>query len=383
MSTVIIFRDLLLPPSETFIREQGERLTQFSPLYVGLRNDKGISLPKEKTYIVNDGSTYGKMKQIAFKAIQADLGIAKTLKRHKPRLIHAHFGPDGLTVLPLAEKLSIPLLVTFHGYDATVYDEYALKSKIFSHRNYAKKKNQLQASKARYIAVSHFIKQKMVESGFDPEHIIQHYIGIDIDKFTPIPDVPREDIVLFVGRLVEKKGCSYLISAMAEVQQRCPDVELIVIGDGPLRSELELEAKNKLKKFRFLGFQPPKEIKAWMNKAKLFSVPSIIAENGDAEGFGMVFAEANAMGVPVVSFKTGGIPEAVLDGETALLAEEKDDKQLAEHIHYLLTDQEAWKRFSDNGYRRVRDLFDIRQQTAKLEQIYEETIAGGYTPAQR
>jgi len=94
------------------------------------------------------------------------------------------------------------------------------------------------------------------------------------------------------------------------------------------------------------------------------------------EGFGMVFAEAQAMGLPVVSFSSGGIPEAVADGETGLLATESDSKRLAACILRLLEDEELWQRFSQKGQERVRTIFNLKEQTRALESIYEHRVLG-------
>jgi len=111
-----------------------------------------------------------------------------------------------------------------------------------------------------------------------------------------------------------------------------------------------------------------------MGRAAVFSVPSVVAATGDAEGFGLVFAEAQAMGTPVVSFATGGIPEAVAHGRTGLLAAERDADGLADAIVTTLTDDGAWQRMSEAGQARVRAEFDLRRQTQALEQIYR-TVA--------
>ena len=118
-----------------------------------------------------------------------------------------------------------------------------------------------------------------------------------------------------------------------------------------------------------------------MSKASVFCTPSVVAKSGDAEGFGMVFAEAQAMGVPVASFATGGIPEAVEHGITGLLAPERDTNALAENIVTLLTDAPLWTRFSAAGRERVHKHFDLAKQTAKLEQIYQQVLLENHVGA--
>lgn len=291
----------------------------------------------------------------------------------KPLLIHAHFGTDGVLAQTFSMALSLPLIVTFHGFDATTKDEFANRS-FYSHRKYIRRREHLIKGCTKFIAVSEFIKGKLLEQGFPEEKIVVHYIGVDINKFQPSPKVIRRPIILFVGRLVEKKGCTFLIRAMQDVQKHIPEAELVVIGDGPLRKRLQYEAERSLRKFQFLGVQPHNVVKEWMDRAKIFSVPSITAECGDAEGFGLVFAEAQAMGVPVVSFQSGGISEAVSNGETGFLLPEKDWEGLAEYITLLFSDKVLWERMSKAGPERVRDKFNLEKQTGILEGLYKECL---------
>jgi glycosyltransferase involved in cell wall biosynthesis len=112
-----------------------------------------------------------------------------------------------------------------------------------------------------------------------------------------------------------------------------------------------------------------------MQKAMVLSVPSVKVPNGNSEGFGMVFAEAQASGLPVVSFSHGGIPEAVAHSESGFLAPEQDWRKLSEYILILLKNEALWERFSRAGRRRVEQKFDLHNQTARLEEIYEEVLA--------
>jgi glycosyltransferase involved in cell wall biosynthesis len=373
---VLIYRDTLLLQSETFILSQADSLSDFTPLFVAAREVAGIELPADRRFLVSDGSWPGRCREILFKVFaRIGPGQRDALARRAPRLIHAHFGPDGVLALPLARALRIPLVVTLHGFDATVRDA-AARTSFYSHRKYAARRGQLARGCAKVIAVSRFIAEKAAQQGFPADKTVVHYIGVDVDKFQPPAGGVREPLVLFVGRLVDKKGCSYLIRAMAEVQRAAPEVELVIIGDGPLRRELEVEARGSLRRYRFLGGQPSPVVRDWMSRARVFSVPSITAGSGDAEGFGIVFAEAQAMGVPVASFASGGIPEAVAHGETGLLSPERDWRGLARHIALLLGDEPHWNRMSADARRRVVEHFDLRKQTRLLEDIYRGVLTG-------
>lgn len=372
--TVLVYRDTLLPTSETFILAQAESLSQFTPLYVGARAVPGLAVPAERRVLINDGSWIGRYREARFKLLdQLSPRQITQLARRAPRLVHAHFAPDGLLALPIARALGVPLVVTLHGFDVTLHDA-AVRRSFYAHRKYLARRAELTGACDQVICVSRFIADRAARHGFPADRTVVHYIGVDVERFAPVPGVARAPVVLFVGRLVDKKGCSFLIRAMAEVQRTMPDVELVVIGDGPLRASLEAEARAALRRHRFLGAQPSAVVRDWLSRARVFSVPSITADSGDAEGFGIVFAEAQAMKVPVASFASGGIPEAVAHGETGLLSPEKDWRGLAGNLAALLGDDALWRRMSEAARRRVVEHFDLRTQTRRLEQIYRGLV---------
>jgi glycosyltransferase involved in cell wall biosynthesis len=368
---VAVFRDGLLPISETFIRAQVDALTSFQGVYVGCRICDGIAISGHPVVVMHPGMP-GQMERLVLRMTGMAPGLVSGLRKHRPAILHAHFGPDGALAMPLAEELKIPLVVTFHGYDASLTDEEFGQS--FPGRWYLGRRERLKQAATSFVAVSHFIAGKLFEQGFPGEKVQVHYIGVDTDEFKPQPQVARERKILFVGRLVEKKGCEYLIRAMEPIQKAMPDVELVVVGDGPLRGSLEQLAKSLLRKYTFTGAQPATSIREWMNRASVLCTPSVIADNGDAEGFGMVFIEAQSSGLPVVSFASGGIPEAVQHGATGYLAPEKDWRKLSEYLGCLLSDTATWTRFSHAGREWVQERFDLKRQTAKLEQIYQDAI---------
>lgn len=245
-SSIIIYCNRLLPHSETFVRSQAEALEQAIPHYIGLRLVPGLPLPKERTIVVNQGGLLGKSSEVTAKLWQFSPSFIQYLRNLNPALIHAHFGQAGAMVLPLARNLQLPLVVTFHGFDITTKDEHVKPS--LEHWIYVRRRERLKREARLFIAVSEFIKKKLLELGFPEDKIVVHYIGVDTKLFQPISAVQRQPAVLFVARLVEKKGCEYLIKAMSKVQAAMPEVDLVVIGDGPLRPNLEQLAAKTLRR---------------------------------------------------------------------------------------------------------------------------------------
>ncbi|WP_124728319.1 glycosyltransferase [Staphylospora marina] len=368
---VLIYRNHLLPYSETFVVNQAEHLKRYEPVYAGSRRVSGLTLPEDRVMVVNEGGAAGKIREIGAKLFGFPDSFTSRVARLGPSLIHAHFGPDGLQALDLAKRTGLPLLVTFHGYDVTTRDEHAAS---WSHRHYVRNRMRLAGEGTLFIAISRFIRNKLLEQGYPEEKVRVHYTGINLDFFRPDPAVPRGRTVLFVGRLVENKGCRYLIEAMTEVGRTNPDVELVIIGDGPLRESLQRQAEAARVRCRFLGVRPVEEVREWMKRAAVFCVPSVEIHTGASEGIGTVFMEAQALELPVVSFATGGIPEAVIHGQTGLLAPPRDVAELARHLCRLLDDPELWTAMSRRARRHVEKLFDLKKQNGLLEDIYDECI---------
>ena len=215
---------------------------------------------------------------------------------------------------------------------------------------------------------------KLIIQGFPAEKVITHCLGVDTNQFRSKPKFPRQQIVLFVGRFLEKKGCEYLIRAMARVQAAIDEVEFVLIGDGELKTELETLVAKLLRRYQFLGFQPQSAVKSWMDRSMLLVVPSVTAATGDSEGLPTVVIEAQAMGLPVVASNHAGIPQAVINGETGFLTAERDITGLAACILRLLRDPELWQRFSVNGKEHVEKNFNLDKQTKILENIYKSVL---------
>jgi glycosyltransferase involved in cell wall biosynthesis len=355
---------VLLLPSETFILAQARALSEYVPIFAGLeRAHPGLTLPQEPLLLSDCGRSIADLRAKLYRRTGIAPFFHRKAKRSRPNLVHAHFASGGRAALPIARALSVPLLVTLHGADVTVRGPQA---DIYK---------RLGEQASLFLCISKFIRNRALEAGFPSQKLLVHYIGIDRDLFSPSASRGVPQGVLFVGRLVEKKGCEYLLRAMQLVQRTHPQCELTVIGDGPLRLSLEALAKELNIRCQFRGVQPAAVVHQALQKAQVFCVPSVTASNGDSEGLGIVFAEAQAMGVPVVSTNHGGIPEVVEDHLTGLLAPERDYEALADALSLLLDDEDLWQRLQRGALQRVEQFFDLKTQTALLEKTYNEVTA--------
>lgn len=379
MRNVLMFSSLLLPPSQTFVRAQAETLQAFTAYYAGSRRVPGLELPADRTLVINSGGKGGSAQELLFKLTGLAPQFTRRVQEIQPALVHAQFGLSGVLVLSLVRSLQVPLIVHYRGADATV-DPHQARFNSLNHWLYYQRRPQLRQQAQLFLTVSKFIRDRLLAQGFPAEKVKAHYHGVDIAQFNPDPHRPREPVVLFVGRLAGKKGCDDLIQAMAKVQATLPDLELVMIGEGPLKAELEALAAQKLKRYQFLGVQPQAVVREWMNRAQVLAAPSVTTADGDSEGLPNVVLEAQAMQLPVVSTYHAGIPEAVIQGETGFLVQEHDADGLAAYILKMVQDQDLWLKFSHQGRSHMEQNFNRSRQTRVLEGIYESVLLE-YKPA--
>ncbi len=370
--TVVIFCDHLLYSSETFIHAQASALSDFEPAFAGGRIVAGLDLREKRVHVINKGNIVGKFEELGFKLFGLAPALVRQLSSLKPVLLHAHYGPNGLRALPLAHALRVPIIVTFHGSDVTITDLSYQKASL-GFRHYQANKGKLRKSGDLFLAVSKFIRRKLLEQGFPEEKVLVHYTGVDTKKFQPA-SAEGSPVILFVGRLEESKGAEFAIRASAEVQKQLPAAELVLVGDGTLRAYLEKLAKQSLRRYRFLGSRTSEEVREWMNRASVVCVPSIRRRSGEEEGLGMVCVEAEAAAKPVVAFYSGGIPEVVRHGSTGYVVPERDWRGMAGYILELLQNPELRQQFGRTGRELVMRQFDLEQCTRQLERIYATVI---------
>lgn len=376
---IVVYRDHLLPASETFVLDHARSLRGFAPQLVGSRRVPGLMLEDGEALVVNCGGTLGRLLEGLHKTFGIAPGLMRRLRRLRPVLIHAHFGPDAAIALPLARRLAIPLIVTFHGYDVTM-DE-SMSEPAWGHRLYFRRRPRLAREGTLFLPVASHLRARLIDQGFDAAKIVVFPNAVDTRRFAPDETIAEQPIVLFVGRLVEKKGCVDLVETMAAVQAEHPELELVVIGEGPLRGDLERQAESSLGRFRFLGLQPPDAVRSWMARAAMLAAPSVTASTGNTEGMPIVVLEAQSMALPVVGTLHAGIPEVVVEGETGLLVAEGDRPALAAAIGRLWRDAGLRAELGRRARQRACAHFDRADYTERLEAIYRQVLEQRDGPA--
>lgn len=378
MKTVGIYRSNYPWPSEPFITQQAAHFRKYAPTFLVRTRTEETAFP---TIAISDKDPR-RFKQILHTLTRSPR-LFPDLTGVRYDLLHAHFAVDGVYAMPLALRLNVPLVVTVHGYEITSHrrPSWAKGSqRKFQFVQYLLHERHLKEQTSTFIAISEYIKGRLLERGYPDEKVRVHYIGVNLEEFTPAPSLPNgERYVLCVGRHTEKKGIDTLLRAWAEIAGRHPSVTLVQVGAGPLTVELT-ELAHRLgieRRLRFLGVQPRREVLRLMQQAEVFCLPSRAAVSGDCEGLGIVFNEASACAVPVVATRHGGIPEAVLHGETGLLVPEGDSKALGEALDHVLSDGALREQFGRRGREYVCERFDARKQGAKLEDIYDSVTSSG------
>ena len=289
--------------------------------------------------------------------------------------IHAHWLlPQGAVAAALKRSFGIPVLTTAHGADV-----YALRSPLIQ----PWKRWALRASDA-ITAVSAELRTAMVPLGVNEDRVQVIPMGIDTTRFHPDAASPalRErlagggPLLVFVGRLAEKKGTRYAIDALATILGAHPTARLAIVGDGPERSALEAQAVSLgvASRITFVGAVPHSELPGYYASADVSLAPSIVAGDGDTEAFGLVVGEAMASGCAVVASRVGGISEVLSDGETGLMVPSKEPAALAAAVVRLLGDPSLRARLSSAGTLDARERLDERRIGAAYSELLGDLV---------
>jgi colanic acid/amylovoran biosynthesis glycosyltransferase len=286
-------------------------------------------------------------------------------------VVHCHYGVAGLRYGVAARLWRAPLVVSFYGYDASRYPRDR------GERVY----EPLFAAVQRVTSLSAHMDDRLRALGCAPAKLCRVPLAVDAsagDAPRAAPRVTGEVRLLTVARLVEKKGIDVALRALGSLRDEFPSLRYDVIGDGPLRAELESLAASLgiADRVRFRGPLTNDAVQRAMRDADLFVLPSMTAPNGDEEGTPTVLIEASYAGLPVLATRHAGIPDIVADGESGVLVAEGDPAALADGLRALLAARERWPAMGEAGRRLMIERGHLTADVAaRLEALYLELLA--------
>ena len=294
--------------------------------------------------------------------------IEDVISKLKPDVVHSHhiFTLTPLLALKVASDLGIPRVATNHtiflAHDFRMF--WSIASLILPTRYY------LQYAQA-IISVSR-AADTFVESIMGSDLRARRFIvpnAVDTLRIKPPEREPEDNIILFVGRLVYRKGLHVLVKALQRIKGR--DFKLYVVGGGYMEIPARMLAKayGVEDKVEFLGVVPEDVKIELYRRAKIVVVPSILNES-----FGIVALEAMAAGRPVIASRVGGLEDIVVNGETGVLVEPGSEEQLAEAIELLLDDEPYRRRLGANARRVVEERYSWDVVLDRIVDVYNYTL---------
>ena len=304
--------------------------------------------------------------------------LAKHFRKHEFMIVHAHKPKDNLLSGVACRLTGVPYLVrTLHGSWEPFQGFEHLKIKIYEYLDRIANKHLV----STIVAVTSKI-QALLTHGYPREKVVCIHNGIDAESLQLRRDkrnirkdlnIGQEAVILgTVGRLTPVKGHVYLLKAMQTLVSKNKDVRLVIVGDGPLRNQLEnLAVELQIEKnVLFVGHQ--NDACDFIDAMDVFVLPSL------HEGIPMVLLEALALSRPVVASRTGGIPEVIEDGVSGLLVEAGNPMALAEALAVLTKDVARAEQLGKNGRVRVEQRFTSNVMAAKTADLYRRLVSSRF-----
>ena len=283
-------------------------------------------------------------------------------RRHRISLLHSHFGYWAHLTGPVARATGRPWTVAVHGHDVLVEGD----------------PHGVLPDADRVVVPSQFLAAAVQRLGVHDERLRVLPPGLDLEALPYRPPAPRDDgsvHVTFAGRYVAKKGVLDAARALARARESVPNLQVRFVGHGPLEGELRTLLTELALPAELVDGSRPGAVRSTLAAGDLLLTASRTAADGDAETLGLVNLEAHALGVPVVTTRSGGIPEAV-DPRAATLVPEGDVTAMARAVVGLAQAPESWAARARAGRVHVEQHFDLHERTAELEQLWLELLSG-------
>ena len=325
--------------------------------------------PRAMETLVNDGGMVANLRRHPWKWLLVPgfllgmlLATARQIRRGKFHAVHAHWLIPQGSVAVLARMVGHPrppLLLTIHGGDLYTFGSAPFR---WLKREVAKRA-------AAITVVGTAMQEAVGELAGDGVPVLVKPMGVAFSAFRPAPEVTRaRSELLFVGRLVEKKGLRYLLDALPEIASAVPDVRLTVVGFGPEEAELRDRARRlgMSERVAFQGAVPQSRLPGFYQRATTLVAPFVQAESGDRDGLGLVMVEALACGCPVVTTRIPAVKDVFEGAWPEFCAEPANPRSIAEKVVRLVLARE-------------RAAADALRQGANLKRKFDwDFVANGY-----
>lgn len=384
MKTVLHYKSgVFLPITENWIYRQIINVHRYAPIVYCLDEQNLDVYPLSHIRSLNfkRGNSHPEVlfNKLGYRFLKFYPAFFFYLRRDRPSLAHAHFGPSGYNFLGLKRIFGLPLITTFYGYDLSMLPRQCPEWR----RNYRK----LFRWGDCFLVEGNHMKKCLIELGCPEEKVTVQHLGVDLEKIKFMLrtlEAGGPIRILIAGSFREKKGIPCAIEAIGILKktQSGLDIKVTVIGDSGGDPGEEAEKRKILDKVReydlggsitFSGYQPHDVFISELYKHHIFLSPSIIASDGDTEGGAPVsIIEASASGMPVVSTFHCDIPEVVIDGKSGYLVPERDSAALADKLKDLIFNPGIWAEMGEFSRPHIEENYDVRKQGRRLEYIYDK-----------
>lgn len=366
-------------------RQAGHEVHVLAPAYRELGSRKGLEIPVHRfryapqrwQRLTHEEAAPDRLQRHPAYALLvpgylgAGVVAARRLGRVlRPHVVHVHWAiPHGPIGYAMARAADARLVTTFYGAEIRWAESRFPPGRSFL-RWYTRR--------SALVAISRSTRDALRAYTETPVSIVPYGVplpGSDGARETG----PGAPVVLFVGRLVARKGVDRLLRALATITHRSWTFE--IVGFGPERETLEglTRELNLTQRVRFLGRVTEIELEAAYRRATTFVLPATFDERADTEGLGVVLLEAMSYGVPVVATRVGGITDIVIDGQTGVLVDD-DVEAMATAIVGLLDDEDRARELGHAGRERVRSAFSWESIVTRLDDVYRGIVVGRESP---
>lgn len=304
------------------------------------------------------------------------------IKKHSmKRIFNSVWLPCGVISFLITRFINVPYFLTVHGSD--ILDDQNIQSKFkhFIRHNSRWLKHLIFKHAEGIFAVSNFTRKVLVKQKVSKDKINVILNGVDNERFKPNGKSSRlllkhklfgQKVILTVARLDRYKGQDIVIQSLPKVLQKCPDVVYLIVGNGRgkdslinLVKELKLESH-----VRFIGYVSDDKLPEYYNLCNVFiMIPHQV--KGDFEGFGLTYLEANACSKPAIGGRTGGVPEAIIDGKTGIIVNPKSIEEISQALITILFNAGLAQKMGEAGRLRVEKELNWRIVASKMWRIME------------